>query len=202
MDELYRKLLAQLEEGQDTVLAFITEGDGSIPRTTGACMLVGREGRIFGTIGGGNLEYQAVLHAQELVQEKKSEYREYDLGTGEGKGLGMVCGGRVKVCFYFMNGAHGEAESLAQALAAGALCRFHISSSPMTRGCSVREIIPPASIPDCRPATSKYSPISRPHRKGTAGYCPHTWRAVRHRAFRHNGNSAVHCRDTPAARQN
>lgn len=113
MDELYRKLLAQLEEGQDTVLAFITEGDGSIPRTTGAYMLVGREGRIFGTIGGGNLEYQAVLHAQELVQEKKSEYREYDLGTGEGKGLGMVCGGRVKVCFYFMNGAHGEAESLA-----------------------------------------------------------------------------------------
>jgi len=64
MDELYRKLLAQLEEGQDTVLAFITEGDGSIPRTTGAYMLVGREGRIFGTIGGGNLEYQAVLHAQ------------------------------------------------------------------------------------------------------------------------------------------
>ena len=118
MDELYRKLLAQLEEGQDTVLAFITEGGGSIPRTTGAYMLVGREGRIFGTIGGGNLEYQAVLHAQELVQEKKSEYREYDLGTGEGKGLGMVCGGRVKVCFYFMNGAHGEAESLAQALAA------------------------------------------------------------------------------------
>ena len=112
MDELYRKLLAQLEEGQDTVLAFITEGDGSIPRTTGAYMLVGREGRIFGTIGGGNLEYQAVLHAQELVQEKKSEYREYDLGTGEGKGLGMVCGGRVKVCFYFMNGAHGEAQLL------------------------------------------------------------------------------------------
>ena len=48
MDELYRKLLAQLEEGQDTVLAFITEGGGSIPRTTGAYMLVGREtGRMF-----------------------------------------------------------------------------------------------------------------------------------------------------------
>ena len=45
MDELYRKLLAQLEEGQDTVLAFITEGDGSIPRTTGAYMLVGPDFR-------------------------------------------------------------------------------------------------------------------------------------------------------------
>lgn len=122
MDELYRKLLAQLEEGQDTVLAFITEGDGSIPRTTGAYMLVGREGRIFGTIGGGNLEYQAVLHAQELVQEKKSEYREYDLGTGEGKGLGMVCGGRVKVYFYFMNwSARRSRKSGAGACGAGAV---------------------------------------------------------------------------------
>ena len=51
MDELYRKLLAQLEEGQDTVLAFITEGDGSIPRTTGAYMLVGREGRRLQDLG-------------------------------------------------------------------------------------------------------------------------------------------------------
>ena len=118
MEELYRILLERMERNTDTVLAFITEGDGSIPRTTGAYMLVGKEGRIFGTIGGGNLEYQAVLHAGELLVQKKCEYREYDLGSGEGKGLGMVCGGRVKVCFYFMNGAHGEAESLAQALAA------------------------------------------------------------------------------------
>ena len=42
MDELYRKLLAQLEEGQDTVLAFITEGDGSIPRTI--CWSAGKDG--------------------------------------------------------------------------------------------------------------------------------------------------------------
>ena len=44
MDELYRKLLAQLEEGQDTILAFITGGDGSIPRTTGR-LYAGRPGR-------------------------------------------------------------------------------------------------------------------------------------------------------------
>lgn len=63
MDELYRKLLAQLEEDRTRFLP-LSPKDGSIPRTTGAYMLVGREGRIFGTIGGGNLEYQAVLHAQ------------------------------------------------------------------------------------------------------------------------------------------
>ena len=83
MDELYRNLLAQLEEGQDTVLAFITEGDGSIPRTTGAYMLVGREGRIFGTIGGGNLEYQAVKKAMELAGTAAHYVENFDLGTGE-----------------------------------------------------------------------------------------------------------------------
>ena len=87
MDELYRKPLVQLEEGQDTVLAFITEGDGSIPRTTGAYMLVGREGRVFGTIGGGNLEYQAVLHAQELVRKKKVNTENTISEPERGRGL-------------------------------------------------------------------------------------------------------------------
>lgn len=118
MEELYRILLERMERNTDTVLAFIAEGDGSIPRTTGAYMLVGKEGRIFGTIGGGNLEYQAVLHAGELLKQKKCEYREYDLGSGEGKGLGMVCGGRVKVCFYFVDGSCGEQTALTEALAA------------------------------------------------------------------------------------
>ena len=36
MDELYRKLLAQLEEGQDTVLAFITEGEDGFSELSAA----------------------------------------------------------------------------------------------------------------------------------------------------------------------
>lgn len=115
MEELYRKLLERIEEKKQTMLVFITAGDGSIPRTTGSYMLVSENGRIFGTIGGGNLEYQAVLHAVELLKEEKSELRDYDLGTGEGKGLGMVCGGRVKVCFFFVKGKEEEKTALLQA---------------------------------------------------------------------------------------
>ena len=119
MDELYRKLLAQLEEGQDTVLAFITEGDGSIPRTTGAYMLVGREGRTFrnyrrrksgissGSACAGAGAGEGKVNTENTISEPERE-----------KASVWSDGGRVKVCFYFMNGAHGEAESLAQALAA------------------------------------------------------------------------------------
>ena len=51
-------------------------------------LYVGRpEGRIFGTIGGGNLEYQAVLHAQELVQEKKVNTENTISEPERGRGL-------------------------------------------------------------------------------------------------------------------
>ena len=70
MKTLYQLLLDRWNQNCDTVLVTIVEGNGSIPRMTGAYMAADQTGRIYGTIGGGNLEYQAVLHAQELVQER------------------------------------------------------------------------------------------------------------------------------------
>ena len=65
MKTLYQLLLDRWNQNCDTVLVTIVEGNGSIPRTTGAYMAADQTGRIYGTIGGGNLEYQAV---------KKSNY--------------------------------------------------------------------------------------------------------------------------------
>ena len=60
MKKLYQLLLDRWNQKTDTVLVTIVEGNGSVPRTTGAYMVVAKNGRIYGTIGGGNLEYQAV----------------------------------------------------------------------------------------------------------------------------------------------
>lgn len=58
MKTLYQLLLDRWNQNCDTVLVTIVEGNGSIPRTTGAYMAADQTGRIYGTIGGGNLEYQ------------------------------------------------------------------------------------------------------------------------------------------------
>ncbi len=63
-------------------------------------MAADQTGRIYGTIGGGNLEYQAVKKAMTLVGKDAHFVEDFDLGTGENGGLGMVCGGKVKVLFY------------------------------------------------------------------------------------------------------
>ena len=55
MKTLYQLLLDRWNQNCDTVLVTIVEGNGSIPRTTGAYMAADQTGRIYGTIGGGNL---------------------------------------------------------------------------------------------------------------------------------------------------
>ena len=67
MKTLYQLLLDRWNQNCDTVLVTIVEGNGSIPRTTGAYMAADQTGRIYGTIGGGNLEYQAVKKAITLA---------------------------------------------------------------------------------------------------------------------------------------
>ena len=100
MKTLYQLLLDRWNQNCDTVLVTIVEGNGSIPRTTGAYMAADQTGRIYGTIGGGNLEYQAVKKAMTLAGRDAHFVEDFDLGTGENGGLGMVCGGKVKVLFY------------------------------------------------------------------------------------------------------
>ena len=78
MKTLYQLLLDRWNQNCDTVLVTIVEGNGSIPRTTGAYMAADQTGRIYGTIGGGNLEYQAVkkefCHSEELAMKNLLSY--------------------------------------------------------------------------------------------------------------------------------
>ena len=56
MNNIFQTLLYQREKQKDTVLATIVWDDGSAPRGAGSQMLVGAEGLLSGTIGGGAVE--------------------------------------------------------------------------------------------------------------------------------------------------
>ncbi len=87
----------------DTVIAAVIDTEGSVPGKTGAYMLVGREGRIYGTVGGGKLEYLAILKAQEVLRNKENTV--WDINTSD---IGTVCGGIVKILFYYADEYIGE----------------------------------------------------------------------------------------------
>ena len=55
MNTIFQQLVYAREKDKDTVLATIIWDDGSAPRGAGSQMLVGRDGLLAGTIGGGGL---------------------------------------------------------------------------------------------------------------------------------------------------
>ncbi len=68
---------------------------GSTPREPGAKMLVTRDA-LYGTIGGGNLEYQATRIARDQLELGAADgLRRFPLGAG----LGQCCGGLVNLMF-------------------------------------------------------------------------------------------------------
>ena len=101
MKKIFSALLKNIEAARPSLLVTVINVTGSSPGTKGAKMLVGEEGRLAGTIGGGSLEYQAINAAKELLKKQQGTCLQYDL-TKEAAGLGMICGGKVEVLFSYI----------------------------------------------------------------------------------------------------
>ena len=63
MKNLMEKLLAEVKKGNDCYLVASIESEGSTPRSSGAYMLVNKNGLVAGTVGGGSMEYEAIKEA-------------------------------------------------------------------------------------------------------------------------------------------
>jgi len=84
-----------------TALCTVIEKEGHGPRDIGAKMVISEDGKVFGTIGGGNLE--RVLIDESLKAIKEGEPRKVVLSLGDGgrkTGVietGQMCGGKLTI---------------------------------------------------------------------------------------------------------
>ncbi len=92
----WNRMLEELRrEREPVMLVSVDSIVGSTPREPGAKMLV-TAGQQYGTIGGGNLEYQACRIARDqLSLGERGGLRRFPLGAG----LGQCCGGLVNLMF-------------------------------------------------------------------------------------------------------
>lgn len=93
MLDIWKALIAAAEAGESVALVTVVGVNGSAPRNAGARMLVWPEGRILGTIGGGNLEFQAIQQAQAAL--KLGQPRRFAVHLT--RDLGMCCGGAMEL---------------------------------------------------------------------------------------------------------
>jgi len=84
------------EENKAAALCTVIESQGSTPRHTGSKMLVYPDGRLVGTVGGGELENRVIAEALQSIKDGQARRLSYQMADPE-RGDPGVCGGQVEV---------------------------------------------------------------------------------------------------------
>jgi xanthine dehydrogenase accessory factor len=91
------KALADLEaQNKPGALCTIVRSAGSTPRHTTSKMLVYLDGKIVGSIGGGEMENRVIAEAKQAIADGKPRLLEYSM-TDPARGDPGVCGGQVEI---------------------------------------------------------------------------------------------------------
>ncbi|MBP9680902.1 MAG: xanthine dehydrogenase accessory protein XdhC [Bacteriovorax sp.] len=95
-EEFLQALIKVKSTPRESVVVTMVDVRGSAPQEIGARIIVGSEGLLFGTIGGGKVEQKSIEYARELLSlEKSHDFVEWNLQ----KDVGMTCGGVVSLFF-------------------------------------------------------------------------------------------------------
>jgi xanthine dehydrogenase accessory factor len=98
MSNIYEKMVELLQKQEPFVVATIVSYKGSVPRQV-AKMIITKDQKTYGTIGGGCVEGQVAEEASLMLNngEKGVLVKSYDLVEEEFGGVGMNCGGKIDV---------------------------------------------------------------------------------------------------------
>src|ERR1700689_5415105 len=94
MAKVWARSRETIERHGSAALVSVVGAAGSVPRESGARIVLQPDGGFFGTIGGGQLEYAAIATARNALAAGRgnAEFRHWPLGPN----LGQCCGGVVK----------------------------------------------------------------------------------------------------------
>ena len=118
----WRHILERLQRKEKLYLLTVIENFGSSPGRKGFKMLVTQDEFIFGSIGGGVMEFALVEEAQHLLLgENPPNFIKKQIHKGSiENGSGMICSGEQTVAFHCLVHHHmSEVESIVQCLERG-----------------------------------------------------------------------------------
>jgi len=95
--DIFEEITRIRRGGTEAALATVVGGEKGTPGRAGFRMLVYPDGKISGTVGGGLLEAKVREEALRCLRDKKPQLLEFTLDEESAEGIGMLCGGKVKV---------------------------------------------------------------------------------------------------------
>ena len=88
---------AWVEEGRDVALATVVETWGSAPVPVGGHLVIDRSGDFAGSVSGGCVEAEVIARAEDVIETGKPELLEFGVANETAWGVGLACGGRIRV---------------------------------------------------------------------------------------------------------
>ena len=92
---IFKKIIDARKYTKEIIKAKLISTEGSVPRNSGTFMLITSK-YLFGSIGGGQLEYTIIEKAKKILKENISEKNQI-LNIPLGPSIGQCCGGYVQV---------------------------------------------------------------------------------------------------------
>ena len=97
MEKIYTRIIDCLETNRLSVLATIIKQEGSAPRGVGTKCLIQEDGRIIGTVGGGQLEATVAEEAMKIFDSQSPVRLQFNLEGTDVDDIDMICGGEVEL---------------------------------------------------------------------------------------------------------
>ena len=96
-NSIYPDLLKLIRNEVPCALALITGTTGSAPQVPGCSAVIGATGLLTGTVGGGMVEMAVIRSAKKQLEEKQSQYFQFNLDNDSSLAEEAICGGNMNI---------------------------------------------------------------------------------------------------------
>lgn len=143
-DRIVEQALDWIAAGKGAALATVVQTWGSAPRPVGAQLAISSEAEIMGSVSGGCVESAVAAEALEALEDGACRILSYGVTDEEAFGVGLACGGEIRILVEPVNVGRGPDLALIEALAAARAGRAATVYAVNTADWSRRLIAPGA----------------------------------------------------------
>jgi xanthine/CO dehydrogenase XdhC/CoxF family maturation factor len=97
MRDVLPEIVRWQENGEKVALATVVKAVGSSPRRMGAKMAISESGAMTGSVSGGCVEADVVLHALDVLETGEPRLIQYGISDEQAFDVGLACGGMIDV---------------------------------------------------------------------------------------------------------